>query len=71
MLQLAFYLMAVAGTAGILRRFKLLKLPYYFTFMNVSVIQGFFRHLKGGQSAIWEKAKRSSGLAHTHQTNNN
>lgn len=71
MLQLAFYLMAVAGTAGILRRFKLLKLPYYFTFMNVSVIQGFFRHLKGGQSAIWEKAKRSSGLAHTQQANNN
>lgn len=66
-LQLAFYLMAVAGTAGVLRRFKLLKLPYYFTFMNVSVIQGFFRHLKGSQSAIWEKAKRSSELVHTHQ----
>ncbi len=69
-LQLAFYLMAAIGTSGTLSRFKLLKLPYYFTFMNVSVIQGFFRYLKGNQSAIWEKAKRSSGLAPTHQTNN-
>ncbi|MBC8034029.1 MAG: glycosyltransferase family 2 protein [Chitinophagaceae bacterium] len=38
---------------------KLFKIPYYFTFMNISVIMGFFRFLSGKQSAIWEKAKRS------------
>lgn len=65
-LQLAFYLMAVAGTAGLLKQFKILKLPYYFTFMNVSVIQGFFRYIRGNQSAIWEKAKRSSEPAQTN-----
>jgi hypothetical protein len=37
---------------------KLFKIPYYFTFMNVSVLLGFFRFLRGSQSAVWEKAKR-------------
>jgi hypothetical protein len=26
--------------------------------MNISVIRGFFRFLRGRQPAIWEKAKR-------------
>ena len=58
--QLCFYAMA-AIAAFILpgSRIKILKLPYYFTFMNVSVVLGFFRFLSGNQSAIWEKAKRS------------
>jgi biofilm PGA synthesis N-glycosyltransferase PgaC len=42
------------------RRHGLLKLPYYFVFMNLSVIQGFFRFLKGSQSASWEKARRAT-----------
>lgn len=59
--QLAFY-----GGAGLvalfpknLQKIKLLKLAYYFVFMNLSVVQGFFRSLKGTQSAAWEKARRS------------
>jgi len=55
--QLAFYgmglLTAITGT-GI----KLFKLSYYFAFMNLSVIMGFFRFIKGNQPATWEKAKR-------------
>ncbi len=39
--------------------FKLAKLPRYFLFMNLSVIQGFFRWIKGSQSAAWEKARRA------------
>ncbi len=39
---------------------KLLKLPHYFVFMNISVIQGFFRYLKKNQSAAWEKARRTA-----------
>jgi cellulose synthase/poly-beta-1,6-N-acetylglucosamine synthase-like glycosyltransferase len=37
---------------------KIAKIPYYFTFMNVSVLLGFIRFCRGSQSAIWEKAKR-------------
>jgi hypothetical protein len=42
------------------KRFKILKLPYYFIFMNISVIHGFFRFLRRKQPPTWEKAKRSN-----------
>jgi poly-beta-1,6-N-acetyl-D-glucosamine synthase len=58
--QCLFYLAAVCGyfleTRGI--KNKLLYIPYYFVFMNGSVIQGYFRYRKGQQSVLWEKAKR-------------
>lgn len=41
-----------------LRHLKLIKIPYYFVFMNLAVYAGFVRYLKGSQSAAWEKAKR-------------
>lgn len=41
-------------------RMKFLQAGYYFVFMNISVIKGFFRYLKGRQPAAWEKAQRSS-----------
>lgn len=59
--QILFYGAAIAGK-GINPRsgpLKILKLPSYFVFMNVSVIQGFFRYLNGRQSATWEKARRA------------
>jgi len=40
-------------------RFKPAKLCYYFVFMNLSVILGFFRFLGGKQAATWEKARRA------------
>jgi biofilm PGA synthesis N-glycosyltransferase PgaC len=62
-LQLAFYAMALIARYGRTNN-KLFKIPYYFTFMNVSVILGFFRFLAGKQSAVWEKARRAeSGVA--------
>ncbi len=33
-------------------------IPYYFFIMNYAVFAGFFRWLKGSQSAKWERAKR-------------
>ena len=65
--QLLFYGLAIAGQfAGPrLSRLKLLKLPSYFVFMNISVIQGFFRFLKGRQTVNWEKARRT--MPSTHQ----
>jgi cellulose synthase/poly-beta-1,6-N-acetylglucosamine synthase-like glycosyltransferase len=60
-LQLLFYAMAaVASLMPAAKRPSLLKLPYYFTFMNVSVVWGFFRFLRGRQSGVWEKASRAS-----------
>lgn len=59
-LQVCFYLMALlAAFNSSASRIKIFKLAYYFTFMNVSVILGLFRFLKGNQSAVWEKAKRA------------
>jgi poly-beta-1,6-N-acetyl-D-glucosamine synthase len=57
-LQLAFYGMALVARYTALNN-KLFKIPYYFTFMNVSVVLGFFRFLSGRQSAVWEKARRA------------
>jgi len=60
MAQLLFYVLAIAGQVTHSQSMpKILKLPSYFVFMNVSVVQGFFRFLKGKQAATWEKAKRA------------
>ncbi len=62
-LQLFFYMLAIIG--WFLRdkpmgRAKIFHIPYYFSFMNLSVWSGFFRFIKGSQSAIWEKVNRAS-----------
>ena len=58
--QVSFYLAALAGY--ILQKAKVkvkaLFVPFYFTFMNVSVYQGLVRFLKGNQSVLWERAAR-------------
>lgn len=58
--QLAFYGLAALASIDLFKKgqFKLLKLPYYFVFINVSVVLGFFRFLRGRQPATWEKARR-------------
>jgi biofilm PGA synthesis N-glycosyltransferase PgaC len=58
--QTAFYGMtALAALFPTLKKkSRLIKLGSYFVFMNVSVILGFFRFLRGRQSATWEKARR-------------
>lgn len=60
LMQLAFYGAALLGSnVTIGNKVKVLKVAYYFVFMNVSVIFGFFRYLKGTQPAAWEKSKRA------------
>jgi cellulose synthase/poly-beta-1,6-N-acetylglucosamine synthase-like glycosyltransferase len=39
-------------------RIKILFIPYYFCLMNYAVIAGIRRYFSGGQSVLWEKAKR-------------
>jgi poly-beta-1,6-N-acetyl-D-glucosamine synthase len=64
-LQMLFYLMAFIGFAspGIAKKLKPAKLCYYLVFMNLSVILGFVRFLKGKQPATWEKARRTLNTA--------
>lgn len=59
-LQFLFYILALVGwfLENQSIRLKILYIPYYFFIMNYSVYMGFFRFLKGSQSALWERAKR-------------
>lgn len=59
-LQLFFYISALVSRFISARsRFKFLKIAGYFTFMNISVILGFFRYVSKTQSSVWEKSRRS------------
>lgn len=50
-----FYSVAPASA----RRISLIKLAYYFSFMNLSVFEGFFKFIRKKQSSAWDKAKRA------------
>jgi len=62
--QVLFYglalLGALLGEKG--RKYPLVQFPYYFVTVNVSVIQGFMRYLRGGQSVNWEKSTREKSI---------
>jgi cellulose synthase/poly-beta-1,6-N-acetylglucosamine synthase-like glycosyltransferase len=60
--QVLFYTVAVVGSFLKDKKipFKILFVPYYFLFMNISVYQGLIRLIKGSQTALWDKAKRAS-----------
>lgn len=59
-LQVVFYLIGIIGwkLSSQKQLPRLLFIPYYFLFMNISVFMGWNRYQKGQQSVIWEKAKR-------------
>lgn len=58
--QLAFYVISLFGhfLRGKDVKIKGFFIPYYFTFMNVSVFMGLGRLIGDKQSVVWEKAKR-------------
>lgn len=60
-LQLLFYIATYAGYRMEQRnlRNKLLFIPYYFVFMNINVIRGFFYLIRNKGNGAWSKAKRS------------
>ncbi|MCY7421250.1 MAG: glycosyltransferase family 2 protein [Chitinophagaceae bacterium] len=62
LLQAVFYVAAFVGYLLQKQHIKLkaLFVPYYFCVMNYAVVAGFFRFVKGSQSAVWEKNKRLS-----------
>ena len=58
--QLTFYTLALIGSIKkINTKSKIFNIAYYFVFMNICVVLGFFRFLKGKQPVTWEKAKRA------------
>lgn len=59
--QVAFYAAAWAGYLLERRKLKVkvLFVPYYFCVMNYAQYAGFRRFVRGGQSVMWEKAKRA------------
>ncbi len=61
-LHILFYIAAVAGKVCESRQLKIKAffVPYYFMIMNYAVYMGFFRYVRGSQSVLWEKAKRST-----------
>jgi cellulose synthase/poly-beta-1,6-N-acetylglucosamine synthase-like glycosyltransferase len=61
-LQLLFYIAALTGwfLENRSTSIKVLFVPYYFFIMNLSVVLGFFRYMKGSQSVNWERAKRAA-----------
>jgi biofilm PGA synthesis N-glycosyltransferase PgaC len=64
LLQVLFYFLGLSGWFFANRdiKIKALYVPYYFLFMNISVIWGFKRFLKGQQSVLWEKAARGKAV---------
>ena len=60
LLQSAFYLGGVYGSLLSAKsvKNKFLYIPYYFLFMNINVIKGFF-YLKRHAGGTWEKSRRA------------
>jgi len=59
-LQFLFYSLALVGWINASRniKIKVLYIPYYFLFMNISVFLGFARFIGRKQSVLWDKATR-------------
>ncbi|TDQ17051.1 cellulose synthase/poly-beta-1,6-N-acetylglucosamine synthase-like glycosyltransferase [Algoriphagus boseongensis] len=59
-IQLAFYYLAIQGyrMRNQPMKTKVYQLPFYFLFMQICVVQGWFRLAKGKQQVTWEKARR-------------
>ena len=60
--QAIFYLFALAGRIFIAagRRMGILNIPFYFMFMNVCLVKGFFNYISGRQTVLWEKSMREA-----------
>lgn len=60
-LQILFYLLGAIGAMQQKKHIKnkILFIPYYFLFMNLNVLKGFFYLRKKGGKGTWEKAQRA------------
>jgi biofilm PGA synthesis N-glycosyltransferase PgaC len=60
--QSIFYLFALAGRLliAIDRKMGIFAIPFYFMFMNVCLVKGFFNYALGRQPLLWEKSMREA-----------
>jgi biofilm PGA synthesis N-glycosyltransferase PgaC len=60
--QAVFYFLALAGRLFIAKgwRIGLLNIPFYFLFMNLCLVKGFFNYIQGRQTIAWEKSLREA-----------
>jgi hypothetical protein len=58
LVQLIFYVAALLRGCFPQRNIRFLNIPFYFTFMNIALYQGFFKYLKGNHTVLWNKAAR-------------
>jgi hypothetical protein len=70
-LQVLFYVLALAGWALESKkiRFKPFFVAFYFTMMNIAVYFGAWRRMRGTQTVLWEKARRSAGTISLQEKN--
>jgi poly-beta-1,6-N-acetyl-D-glucosamine synthase len=59
--QITFYILALIGLILEQKKIKIkmVFVPFYFTFMNLCVIIGLTKFVKGNHSAVWEKSIRA------------
>lgn len=59
--QITFYVLALIGLILEQKKIKvkMVFVPFYFTFMNICVIIGLTKFIKGDHSAVWEKSIRA------------
>jgi cellulose synthase/poly-beta-1,6-N-acetylglucosamine synthase-like glycosyltransferase len=57
-----FYLLALTGRIliGIGCRMGILNIPFYFLFMNLCLVKGFFNYMRGRQTILWERSMREA-----------
>jgi biofilm PGA synthesis N-glycosyltransferase PgaC len=62
LMQCVFYLLAILGRVFIAhsRRLRVLAVPFYFMFMNICLIKGFFNYIRNRQTILWEKSMREA-----------
>ena len=60
--QCIFYFLAMTGRLFIAAgwRMGILSIPFYFVFMNICLVRGFFKYLQGHQTVLWEKSMREA-----------
>lgn len=60
--QVIFYFLAIIGRVFLVAgwRIGILNIPFYFLFMNVCLVRGFFQYIQGSQTALWEKSVREA-----------
>jgi len=58
--QGVFYLLALTGRIfiSIRRRMGILGIPFYFVFMNLCLVKGFFNYARRKQTILWERSMR-------------